>query len=410
VSRIKRNESPMNLRPTRSRSVSPDSTRGMRQDGAGLWIATRRPATDRGAATVARWLAVVLAMVLLPLWSRGAQPVLYSTDLFHPHDDPDDHFDLAVLYAVPGIDLKGIVLDQGATQRHRPGRIPVSQLNRLTGRRVPVAVGLPDKLRSPDDKALDQDADGQEGVRLILDTLEASPQPVALVTVGSARDVVAAFNRHPALCSRKISRVLCFIGEASKADFREHNVGLDPQAFIGLMRSALPIDWVPCFDGGPWKNQGRASFWQASHADLLGHAPDGLVQYFLYALEKGTSDPLAFLEQSPDPARRNRLFDMKRNLWCAAVFVTLAGQGVAFEPDAGVRFLELPSRPAQSLPSGLLFAFEDVDLSISDNAEVRCGSGPDSKTVRRFKVLDPTRYGQGMTAATAALLRNFPRQ
>ena len=181
----------------------------MRQDKAGLWIATRHPATYRGAATVARWLVVVLAMVLLPLWTRGAQPVLYSTDLVHPHDDPDDHFDLAVLYAIPGIDLKGIILDQGATQRHRPGRIPVSQLNRLTGRRVPVAIGLPDKLRSPDDKALDQDADGQEGVRLILDTLEASPQPVALVTVG---------------------RVLCFIGEASKSDFREHNVGLDPQA------------------------------------------------------------------------------------------------------------------------------------------------------------------------------------
>ncbi|HOY58866.1 MAG TPA: nucleoside hydrolase, partial [Verrucomicrobiota bacterium] len=329
---------------------------------------------------------------------------------FHPHDDPDDHFDLAVLYAVPGINIEGIVLDQGAMQRHRPGRIPVSQLNRLTGRRVPVAIGLPNKLRSPDDKALDQDADGQEGVRLILDTLEASPQPVALVTVGSARDIVAAFNRHPALCRRKVGRVLCFIGEASKADFREHNVGLDPQAFIALMRSGLPIDWVPCFDGGPWKNRGRASFWQASHADLLGQAPVALVQYCLYALEKGASDPLAFLEQSPDPARRAKLFDMKRNLWCAAVFVTLAGRGVAFEPDAGVRFLDVPSRPAQPLPSGLLFAFEDVDLSISDNAEVRYGSGPDSKTVRRFKVLDGARYGQGMTAATAALLRDFPRQ
>ncbi len=400
----------MNLRLTRSQSVDPDSTKGMRQDDAGLSIATRHPATGLGAAAVPRWLVVVLAMVLLPLCCRGAQSVLYSTDLFHPHDDPDDHFDLAVLYAIPGIDLKGIILDQGATQRHRPGRIPVSQLNRLTGRRVPVAIGLPDKLRSPDDKALDQDADGQAGVRLILDTLEASLQPIALVTVGSARDVVAAFNRHPALCRRKVSRVLCFIGEASKADFREHNVGLDPQAFIGLMRSALPIDWVPCFDGGPWKNQGRASFWQARQADLLGQAPDGLVQYFRYALEKGTSDPLAFLGQSPDPARRARLFDMKRNLWCAPVFVTLAGQGVAFAPDTGVRFLELPSVRVQPSPSGLLFGFEEVELSVSDTAEIRYGSGPDSKTMRRFKVLDSTRYGPGMTAATAALLQNFPRQ
>ncbi|HOY58865.1 MAG TPA: hypothetical protein PK640_12120, partial [Verrucomicrobiota bacterium] len=71
----------------------------MRQEKAALSIATQPPAIDRGVATVWRWLVVVLAIVMLPLWSRGAQPVLYSTDLFHPHDDPDDHFDLAVLYA-----------------------------------------------------------------------------------------------------------------------------------------------------------------------------------------------------------------------------------------------------------------------------------------------------------------------
>jgi hypothetical protein len=43
----------------------------------------------------------------------GRIPVLYCTDLFHPHDDPDDHFDLATLYAIPEFDLRGIVLDQG---------------------------------------------------------------------------------------------------------------------------------------------------------------------------------------------------------------------------------------------------------------------------------------------------------
>ena len=64
-------------------------------------------------------------------------PVLYCTDLFHPHDDPDDHFDLATIYAIPGIELRGIVLDQGDKQQQRPGRIPVGQLNALTGRSVP---------------------------------------------------------------------------------------------------------------------------------------------------------------------------------------------------------------------------------------------------------------------------------
>ena len=38
-------------------------------------------------------------------------PVILSTDLMHPHDDPDDHFDLATLYAMPEMDIKGVVLD-----------------------------------------------------------------------------------------------------------------------------------------------------------------------------------------------------------------------------------------------------------------------------------------------------------
>ena len=51
-------------------------------------------------------------------------PVIYCTDLFHPHEDPDDHFDLATLYAMPELEIKGIVLDQGARQLRTPGRIP----------------------------------------------------------------------------------------------------------------------------------------------------------------------------------------------------------------------------------------------------------------------------------------------
>ena len=38
-------------------------------------------------------------------------PYIYSTDLYHRHGDPDDHFDIATIYALPEIELKGIVLD-----------------------------------------------------------------------------------------------------------------------------------------------------------------------------------------------------------------------------------------------------------------------------------------------------------
>lgn len=309
-------------------------------------------------------------------------PVIHCTDLLHPHGDPDDHFDLATLYAIRGIDLKAVILDQGQLQVERPGTVPVSQMNRITGRDVPAAIGLVENLRGPDDKALDQKPQFQRGVELILTTLRQSPVPVALTAVGSMRDVTAAFNRAPDLFRRKVSKLMVFIGEASDATFVECNVGMDPQAYVGLMRSGLPIYWVPCFDGGLWNNHGHASFWQARHEDLLKNARPQVLQYFIYAIEKEKSDPIAFLSGPVDPERKRRLFAGTRNLWGAAVFEWL----VAPEAAKGV------------------FGFAAVDASIGDDAVIRYGQSLTSKRVMRFEVRDPTRYAAQMTAATEELL------
>ena len=314
-------------------------------------------------------------------------PVLYCTDLFHPHDDPDDHFDIATLYAIPEFDLRGIVLDQGALQVSRPGRIPVAQLNALTGRNVPAAIGLASKLASPDDRGLDQGEAFQGGVRLIIDTLQAATRRVDFLSVGSVRDLTAAFNRRPDLFRERAGRVMVFIGEASDPSFREHNVGLDPQAYVGLMRSGLDLYWVPCFDGGLWRNAGRASFWRAAHADLLGSAPPELIQFFIYALEKETVDPIAFLRQPVDPARRAALFAQTRNLWCTAVFRSLA---------------------ASDAPHGPGFVFEAAEAAIGDDALLGSPADVPARTVQRFRVKDPERYASQMTQATAEILARFP--
>ncbi len=363
-----------------------------------------KTAAAAAAAAAAPWACVV------PLRRSGGPlpiriPVIHCTDLFHPPDDPDDHFDLATLYSLPEIDLQGIVLDQGTKQVLRPGRIPVSQMNRLTGRQVPAAVGLADPLTSPSDKALGQDPRFQEGVELILDVLRRSPDPVTIITVGSVRDVVAAFNREPVLFRRKLARLMAFIGEASREDFQEYNVGLDPQAYVGLMRLGLPLDWVPCFDGGNWNNFGHGSFWKTGQEALLSRAPDGLVQYFIYALDQETSDPLDFLAVPVDPARRARIFGLERNLWGTAIFASAAGRIAAFD---GQRYV----LPPAGTPSGeqpildSLFGFEAVDVSITDGGIVRYG-GMETRPVRRFVVRDPDRYAEGMTRVTAELLAGF---
>lgn len=323
-----------------------------------------------------------------PSASAHPIPIIHCTDLFHPHGDPDDHFDLATFYAIPSLDLKAVILDQGKLQIERPGTIPVSQLNSITGRHVPAAIGLAEKLRAPDDKALDQKARFQQGIELILNSLRQSPIPVAITAVGSMRDVVAAFNREPDLFRRKVSKVMAFIGEASDPKFIEWNVSLDPQAYIGLLRSGLPIYWVPCFDGGLWTNKGHASFWQARHDELLRDASPQLLQYFIYALEKETSDPIAFLSSPVDPERKRRLFAGSRNLWAAAVLESAA------DPNS----------------ANGLYGFSEIEASIDADAVVRYNKSPVSKKIMRFEIRNPSQYATLMTAETARLLSRLGQE
>ncbi len=337
-------------------------------------------------------------------------PVIYCTDLFHPHDDPDDHFDLATLYAMPELDIKGVVLDQGRKQLERPGRIPVSQMNKITGRNVPAAIGLADPLKSPDDQALDQPAQFQGAVELIIQTLRASTRPVCIAALGSMRDVVCAFNREPGLFRTNVTMVLAFIGEASDGKFQEYNVGLDPQAFVGLMRSGLPVYWVPCFDGGLWQNRGHASFWRASQRALLEGATQEVIQYFIYALEKESAEPLAFLSRPVEPERQARLFAGTRNLWCAAVLGVMSGREVVFDGSKWTSVLPQSNRAAAVAGQKPLFEFPEVEVLVSDAGAVSCGKVPGSHKVRRFEVRDSAQYEQGMVEATTALLSSLGRK
>jgi hypothetical protein len=191
---------------------------------------------------------------------------------------------------------------------------------------------------------------------------------------------------------------------------REYNVGLDPQAFVGLMRSGLPVYWVPCFDGGAWQNRGHATFWRASHRALLGQVAPEVTQYFIYALEKERSEPLAFLSHPVEPERQARLFAGTRNLWCAGVLGVMSGRKVVLKegkwssvlPGAGPQTTDAGDKP--------LFGFSEVEVSVSDAGVVSYGKGPDSHKVRRFEVRDPVQYEQGMTAATAELLSTLGRR
>ena len=63
--------------------------------------------------------------------------MIHVSDLFRPHDDPDDHWDLACVYALAcqgRVNLRGVLIDYPKPERRNdPDVLAVAQLNYLTG-------------------------------------------------------------------------------------------------------------------------------------------------------------------------------------------------------------------------------------------------------------------------------------
>jgi len=285
-------------------------------------------------------------------------PIIHSTDLFHPHTDPDDHYDLACLFALAEFDVRGLILDLGETQAKRSGRPPVEQMLQISGRQCPVAVGLSRGLRTPADPALDEAAEFQAGVRLILDVLRQSPEPVILHTAGSCRDVAAAFNREPELLRERVRAVYLNIGRGPNEPQDECNVAYDPIAFRRLLQSGLPIYWCPCFG-----KDGFETLYTADQTVVVGACAPPVQNFFVYCLTKSAAPPLAFLAGGPHPLPTG-----ERAMWCTAPLLHAAGRGIYQRgPDD---FVALPPDAAREagLADRAVEAFRFVPIRVHGDA------------------------------------------
>jgi len=361
-----------------------------------------------------RCLLIILVNLFLAGPCRaGSVPFIYSTDLFHPPDDPDDHVDLATLFALPELEVLAIVLDLGRSQLARPGGIPVDQLNALTGRTLPHAPGLAHPLRYPEDTGEYQHM-GLQAVEMILRALRESTQKVVIMTVGSMRDVAAAYNREPELFRKKVSRLYVNAGH-SRGALLEWNTSLDPQAYLRIMTSDLPVFWAPAFESDGWLEQLRKqelgtaphqSYWSFRQSELYDTLPQPLQNYFLYALGRvppSLKEPVAYLRGAVDPAIREREWKRMRNMWCTAVFYHAAGRKLY---RRGQEWVASHAAPQGYEPSSL---FDFVPARILIDPELRTtleftGRLP----FRVLRITDVANYSRAMLTSLRTLLKDMP--
>lgn len=352
---------------------------------------------------------------------RKRIPIIYSADLFQPPEDPDDHYDLAILSCLEELELKALIFDLGTSHRvpEEIGVTALKQMEKITRQSPPPwKIGLRHPLCSPNDKAFDQPEDFQGGVELILSTLEQSTEPVVMFLVGSCRDFAVAFNRNPDLLREKVKAVYVNAGNGPAGKQTEWNVTLDPNAYVGLMNSGLPIYWCPCFTDvyqlpSPDEvSAGKAFctyFVVPNQAELLASTRKEVKNYFAYALDKSREEPLTFLDQSP-----KLLPDSPRNMWCTGPFLHVAGREIHQTQDG--RWIARASNDTKNpgdRKAVEVFQFEPIRVTSvlkmengKPTVEFLEGTGDEPSTVQIFRYVQPD-FNEIMPSVLAAILETL---
>jgi hypothetical protein len=381
-----------------------------------ITMMNRRQMLKGGLAAIA---GLGAASELLSAGSRGRPadgkiPLVHITDLYHPPQDPDDHIDLATVFALEEYSLRGVILDvtqkflepapAGFDISRDPGFVPVAQLAYLLGRFVPVAAGPTQPLADPGDDAADRPVREQAGIRMLLDILEDSRDPVVISSVGSARVLTAALNRNPDLVRKKIRSVLLNAGSTAGPK-REWNVSLDPAAYIGLWRSHLPIHWYPCAtESGAFNpDHERGTYWKTTHGAIFRDLPRPIRSWFMYGFTGSRQgDIIRVLAEEGKGEAWDNLLRGSRNLWATASLVVAAGRTLA-KTSQGWRFV-----PASESAHVWPWRLDPIEANVNAQAEVQWQVMEKGGNALLFGRQRGGQFGEAMAEALNALLGSIP--
>ncbi len=336
-------------------------------------------------------------------------PLVMATDLFRPHDDPDDHWDLATAYALAFqglVDLRAVLIDFPRPNSAKdPDVLAVSQLNYITGLKVPVIVGSPHPYAA--DATLEDDEPTLRRFGSLWRVLEESPEPVIISVAGSCRDIATAAKLRPDLFAKKCAAAYVNAGascpDPSQKDGLEWNVHLDPAAYQAMFELPCPVYWMPCFeDVRKFQAAEYATYFQFQQGEILGHVSPSIRKFFAYVFEKdrtqaASADWLQYLLAEENVPLLSAMAQQRRNMWCTGGFLHAAGLKVTPEGELV---------PAGSDKPGV-FEFVPITIRKCEGGVVEWQPG---RSERRFifRVTDRERYASAMTRALLTLLRALP--
>lgn len=333
-------------------------------------------------------------------------PFIHQTDIFHPHGDPDDHWDLATVYALTAqraLDLKGIMFDYPPAHRQGdPATLATAQLGCLTGiTGVPLVVGSKFPMRHRKDTQKDRGGAARASAEWLCRELEESKDPIVVNIVGSCTDVAIAGAMRPDLFAAKCKAIYLNAGAANPGEGGEleYNVRLNPGSYAAIFDVPCPVYWCPCWHRTEVRNVGSNGTWYSFlQGEVFASLGAPLCNYFLYMLSR-SADPkyLRYLDEPVDSALLEDFAAKARSMWSTAAILHAAGMGV----DAAHGL-----QPASQI-SDPVYEFLPISVTCADDGQTTWKPSTEESRRYIFHLRHPDIYAPTMTAALGALLKTI---
>ncbi|MBE6650181.1 MAG: hypothetical protein E7613_02590 [Ruminococcaceae bacterium] len=341
--------------------------------------------------------------------------VILTTDLYHKHADPNDHWNLANMYSLAYqglIRFAGIMCDDDRTIAEDgsflhfgdPSVQSVAQLNFITGMAVPVGIGSrrPIKKKEDLDEVL-KAGDRISSVTLLLDTLQRSEDKVDIHMCGSCKDVLIAYKYAPELFEKKCDSIYLNAGTYVKQDPIEYNVSLEPYAYSQIFKIPCNIHWGPCFDElrHPFIPSKRATFYRVDQREILPCMSERIKKYFSYMYSiVFDKNWLTYLREPLEEGFFDKWEDewcgYMRQMWSTPGFLLSAGKEVSLDG----RIIDAGSEEA-------LFTYKPIHVEVDENGYTKWEDAKESN-VYMFENADPELYYNSMTPVIKSLFKALP--
>jgi hypothetical protein len=341
------------------------------------------------------------------------RPVFHQTDIFHPHADPDDHWDLACNYALASAghtSLLGVMIDYPPWAGD-PAIGAVAQMNFITGLSVPVVVGTSQPMTSRTDIQPDADSASHAAVNCLLEALRNSVTPVVINIVGSCRDIALAALKDAELFEKKCAAVYLNAGTGSpdigKSAVLEYNVQRNPASYAAIFDLPCPVYWMPCWDEVAFSIQERKVMEWGTHykfrqSEIMDSLSSVMQNYFLYMLDRSPSQNwLKYLLDPVNPELLAKYGAMERSMWSTAGF--FHGAGLSVDKEGNIIPLEQAGNKGA-------YTFEPVSVTCDDQGVTRWSLDQSSPNRFKFHVLDLENYQPAMIKAMRSLLMPLTRK